>query len=201
MEPSSEYSYTSSAQAGSAVGRDQAGRDINNNRTTNHNYYNSPNSSTPLDQALRRLLDEIQSGDRLPACDEIISHYMEKIDDFPGLQAKLEEGNRADLLSIAIVRKDWLAKTLTKCQYHPSGQIIFKQILSDVYGLFRQHIVPLLARAAPLHEIDSAIQQYIVEPVHTSVSACPELFTRDTIEGAVYYLTGNCHIRWHGHTP
>ena len=46
-------------------------------------------------------------------------------------------------------------------------------------------------------QIDSALYDNVVETVFNELDENVLLLNYQELIGAVYYLTGNCHIKWH----
>lgn len=160
------------------------------------------NTPPPDPAALSRLLAQIQE---LSETDEDFQYFIGRLDFFSnqkaqtpiiGLEHKLLNGGRDDLLEIAIERKDAFAKRLFKSQLNRRRQGIFLYILQKISFAFEEQIRPLMKQGAPNEVIDSVILKGIVDTIYHEVMA--EDFTIDQyiISGMLYFLTGKCHLIW-----
>jgi hypothetical protein len=132
---------------------------------------------------------------------EIIDALAEYITDRPdreiiGVERKLENGGRQDLVKEAIYQKDKFAKQIARRQMSLVEQKIYVQILSSINSDFNLKIRPLILEKKDKSEIDSAILNAIIIPVHQAVVQFNDLITRDNVTGMLYFLTGKCHLVW-----
>ncbi|RRV10444.1 hypothetical protein EGJ27_02135 [Pseudomonas sp. v388] len=160
------------------------------------------NPPPPDPAALSRLLTQIQE---LSETDEDFQYFIGRLDFFTnqktqtpviGLEQKLRNGGRDDLLEIAIERKDAFAKRLFKSQLNRRRQGIFLYILQKISFAFEEQVRPLMKQGAPDTVIDTVILHGIVDTIFREVMA--EDFTVDQyiISGMLYFLTGKCHLIW-----
>ncbi|WP_410481646.1 ABC-three component system protein [Pseudomonas plecoglossicida] len=137
--------------------------------------------------------------------DEEFKQFIERLDFFTdqkslsptiGLEKKLLNGDREDLVDIAIERKDAFAKILLKTQLTRRRQGIFLFILQKISFGFEQSVRPLLKKGAPDEVVDGVILNHIINPIYTEIMG--EDFTIDQymISGMLYFLTGKCHLVW-----
>lgn len=157
-----------------------------------------PPDPTAITRALARIQD-------LSEHDEDFKYFIERLDFFTnqkthapmiGLEQKLKNGEREDLLDIAIERKDAFAKRILKSQLNRRRQCIFLYILQKISFGFEESIRPLMRKGAPNEVIDTIILNGIVDTIYREVMA--EDFTIDQymISGMLYFLTGKCHLVW-----
>ena len=63
--------------------------------------------------------------------------------------------------------------------------------------LYGKNIKPLIENGEEKPQIDSALYDNVVETVFDELDENVLLINYQELIGAVYYLTGNCHIKWH----
>lgn len=152
--------------------------------------------------AITRAIARIQE---LSEHDEDFMYFIERLDFFTnqktqspmiGLEQKLKNGGREDLLEVAIERKDAFAKRLMKSQLNRRRQAIFLYILQKISFGFEESIRPLIKQGVPNDVIDGVILKGIIDTIYREVMA--EDFTIDQymISGMLYFLTGKCHLIW-----
>ena len=69
-------------------------------------------------------------------------------------------------------------------------------MLAEVYSRFHLAIAPMIAADAELGAINKAVQHEIIEPIQQMLEENVLELYADEINGMLYFLTGNCHIRW-----
>lgn len=116
--------------------------------------------------------------------------------EFIGLSQKLEAGNRTDLLEEAEDLKERIAKKITKHENIESAQRVYLYLLEDVLTSFKYKVLPIIKTDPSDPAIDIAIKEHIIDPISSKLGQNSlDLFHRD-IEGLLYFLIGNCHLRW-----
>lgn len=113
-----------------------------------------------------------------------------------GLEKKLENGGRYDLVETAIERKDLFAKRLMKSQLNPRRQYVFLYILQKIDFVFEGRVKPLIKKGAPDEVIDAIIMSGIVDNIYCEVVAEDPTIDQAMISGMLYFLTGKCHLVW-----
>lgn len=115
-----------------------------------------------------------------------------------GLESKLKEGNRLDLLDDALILENKFARRVTKNQFSSSDEIIFFHCLSKINSSFTAYIKPLFKNTVEDAIIDRMLYEKVVEPLYEEVSEATVAVSVDLIRGMVFFLTGKCHLRWVG---
>lgn len=159
-------------QIGNKVGGDNAGRDI---------------YKTEVD------------GDRnLSALIEKLEHYFSNTvtADIRGLEEKLLASGRNDLLYEALARKQAANKLIMRNQGSKSAQMIFSFVLAEIIVNFEQTVRPLIQNVADRRQVDKAILDNVIEPAHKALEDNPLMLDKLDIQSLLYFLGGNCHIRW-----
>lgn len=160
------------------------------------------NLPAPDPTAITRALSRIQV---LSESDEDFQWFVERLDFFTnqktqtpviGLEQKLMNGGREDLLEVAIERKDVFAKRLMRSQLNRRSQGVFLYILQKIHFAFEELIRPLIKNGAPNGVIDDVILNGIVNAIHREVMAEDLTIDQHMISGMLYFLTGKCHLIW-----
>ena len=72
----------------------------------------------------------------------------------------------------------------------------YTRLMSDVETRFNRHVRPAIEKGRSETQVNKLVQDMIIEPVLASQLTQTEDVTPTLIENALYYLTGNCHVRW-----
>tara|TARA_R110002096_G_scaffold435816_1_gene663006 strand:- start:25134 stop:25712 length:579 start_codon:yes stop_codon:yes gene_type:complete len=179
-------------QSGSQAGGHIAGRDIH--------IVNEQQHISPLRSLLARI-DQAREDD--PELNELIDqlqHFSNPAGDGPpiGLEKKLMDGNREELVRQATREKEMFAKLLAQNQLSYSAQKVYAYLLGSVRDRFKRYITPLLCDNATADQVDAAIVEHIVEPCVQDLEHNPLDISTTHIHGMVYFLTGNCYLLWTG---
>ena len=113
-----------------------------------------------------------------------------------GIEKKLENGNRLSYLSFAEKSKEKFAKKLMLNEHSETAQLIYAFLLAKVYTSFENNIYPRLNEGHPDEFITQIIAEYIVKPLEEILGDNLLRIYDDEINGMIYFLTGNCHIKW-----
>lgn len=152
---------------------------------------------TTLEQAIERIVSRYGGDDDLL---EVIEALNEYITDRPdreviGLERKLEQGDRLDLLDDAVYQKSKFARKVARHQISLVTQKVYVQVLSNIVTIFEQKIRPLILDGCSKAEVDAAIHDDLIQPVYRAITIFDET-TPDEIRGMLYFLTGKCHLVW-----
>lgn len=113
-----------------------------------------------------------------------------------GLEKKLENGRRLQYLNFAEKSKEKFTKKLLKNEYSETAQHIYAFLLAKVYSRFETSIYPRITEGQPEEFINQLINEYIVKPIEDLLGDNLLHIYDDEINGMIYFLTGNCHIKW-----
>ncbi|MBK8945405.1 MAG: hypothetical protein IPM32_09065 [Ignavibacteriae bacterium] len=130
--------------------------------------------------------------------DELM-HYKEAVDrnEIIGLNEKLKRGNREDLLEDALIMKEKFAKKLLKYELFESAQEIYATLLAHVNYNFKTFILPKIQEnKLSKAEINQLIDSKVIQPLFDELDENYLRIYKDEINGMLYFLTGNCHIKW-----
>jgi hypothetical protein len=181
-----------STQIGNKAEGDFAGRDIHKTTTV------YAQARTPMAGLVEKFKAETTADQVLTSLIEKLEHYFSKetTTDVRGLEEKLTVAERSDLLAEAMQRKERAYKLIMRNQSSPTAQIIFAFILAEIVVSFEQAVRPLIQAKAPRTEIDKAILTEVINPAVAALEENPLQLNKLDIQGLLYFLGGNCHVRW-----
>lgn len=116
--------------------------------------------------------------------------------DIRGLAAKLRESERSDIIHAGEVLKEKATMKIVKYQTSPSAQEIFVWALTEMYGRYLLEVTPRIQAGLGRPEIDTLINEKVIDPVLQGLGENVLHLYRDEIIGLMFFLAGNCHIRW-----
>ena len=149
----------------------------------------------PLSNAMESILLNINDDPDFEGfIEELLSHTHYRT--IIGLEGKLLEANKEELLLEAIDLKEKFAKKLEREQLSITVQYFYAHILSYIKSVFISKIKPLLSKGCSASELESAIYNEIVLNIYAQTSVYLPEVTTDHIAGMLYYLTGKCHLSW-----
>lgn len=174
---------------------DVAARDINKN-------YFYGRVSTGGQSQLEKLYERLEKErERSPIFNDVIEellHYKNNASntEIIGLEAKLINGNRQSYLEFAEKVKEKFTRKLVKNEYSETAQLIFAFLLAKVYSNFETFISPQLNQGHPEEYINNLVISQIINPIEEILGDNLLRIYTDDINGMIYFLTGNCHIKW-----
>ncbi len=178
----------------SDVGDKFVGRDDKSVNIT----YNSSNRSTYLQDLYNRYQKEKNENPDFKELCEELDYFNSIIDeDVIGLEEKLRQGGREKLISYALEVKERFHKKLMKTsQYSEIAQDINVYLLTKVRRGFLMDIHNLICDNEPEDKINLLITERIIKPVQEDLGINLFRYNEDDIMGMIFFLTGNCHIKW-----
>lgn len=183
-------------QENNTVGRDLAGRDINNNTV---NLYASDGSQpTQMGRLVEKFKQERQNDARFNETLEILKHFSRPLagETVAGLEAKLQAAGREGLLLFAQQTKELFTKKLVEHQFSEAAQEIHAYLLAEVFTRFNMEVVPAIQNGMPAAGVNALVQNRVIDPVQALLDENVLRLFSTEITGMLYYLTGNCHIKW-----
>ncbi|MHC1712357.1 MAG: ABC-three component system protein [Solidesulfovibrio sp.] len=180
-------------QSAFGTGINQANRDV----YANCNFVDTGPKSG-LRQTLEMLQGKIASEPGAGRFIEELSDYMRPRTEreITGLEKKLKDGNREAQVSDAEFLKLKFIKKLVKDELSESVQKAYANILAYINTIFAMKIAPEIQNGESHKHIDAQIYQEIIYPIYQDVSIADIGISPDHIRGMLYYLTGNCYIKW-----
>lgn len=140
-----------------------------------------------IDQTLKEYIDEL-------------SLFTKQVPDEPvqGLVAKLKAADRTDELYDALKLKELIYENLKTNIGSQSFQKIYAYLMALAKERFHIYVRPVVEQGAERSAIDQTIFEHVLDPIRAELEGCGAAhdFTVQTIKGMVYFLAGNCHVRW-----
>jgi len=127
-----------------------------------------------------------------------IQHYTGNIDDeVIGLEKKLENGGFKDDYSWAKEMKEYYFKRITVNGLSKATQKIHAFILARVCISFNLHVRGAINDGVPKNIVRELITSKVILPIQEMLGENNVLdLYDDDITAMIYFLTGNCHIKW-----
>lgn len=175
---------------------DLAGRDIN--KPTYNIGRVSFGGQSQLEILYTRLEKEKNESEVFCEIVEELLHFKNyaKNSEVIGIEKKLEKGKRLKYLNFAERTKEKFAKKLLQNEHSETAQLIYAFLLAKVYTSFENNIYPRLAEGHPDIFINELISEHIVKPLEDILGENLLRIYENEIYGMIYFLTGNCHIKW-----
>lgn len=176
-------------------GGDYAGRDM---------YKNTYNRSVVPVARLRRLFEKFELEKKSnPTIEEIaekLQHLMTQKEGeiVIGLEKKLQLANKPqELIDMATEYKDQYSKKLFKQQFYESFQQINLILLTTARTQFLTYVYPIIAKGGTDEEVAYALDEYVSKHLQAMLDVDDNLvFAPGDEWGIIYFLTGNCYIKW-----
>jgi len=183
-------------QSQNVVRGDQAGRDVNKS-TTIVNYSFDASQPTPIGLLIEKFRKEQAEDKQFRDIIAKLEHFSKVADGkLSSLSEKLESGGCKSHVEFAEKAKELFAKKLVEFQYSESAQRIHAYLLAEVWSRFHRFVRPLIAEGADIHALNCCVEVHIIQPVQSMLGENDLELYSDEINGMLYFLTGNCHIRW-----
>ncbi|MFP1910297.1 ABC-three component system protein [Lonsdalea quercina] len=151
-------------------------------------------------KTLNRLYQKLSSEDKIIGeedfCDKL-KHYLatDTNPDIRDLEKKLADSGRAELIYFATDLKEKAFKAIMKRQSSKTAQEIYVFILDKIHTDFILKITPLIQRDEDRVTIDHETATVIESISEMLGDNLLDLSEKDLL-GLLYFLGGNCHIRW-----
>jgi hypothetical protein len=179
-------------QKGNVVAGDQAGRDIHK-----HIYPLAPGRPSQMSRMIAKYRAETERDHEIKIIIEQLQRWQKRpAGDVMGLEEKLRKGNRPDVIDVAIAAKDCFSKILVKHEYSCAAMEIYAFLLAKVHQLFSSVIYTKICRGASADEIDKLLVTEVYEKVEIILEENPLGISPEEIMGMLFFLTGNCHLKW-----
>jgi len=117
-------------------------------------------------------------------------------DDRRDLQQKLVDAGREYAVKDAKRKKERFNMALRRHIAQPAAVTRYTQLMSDVESRFKRHVSRAIAEGACQVTIDGIIQSEVINPCTASNATSEQPVTSSLVDGAIYYLAGNCHLAW-----
>lgn len=200
--PSVETVSSEVVQELNVVHGHMSGRDIHDNSIgVQHNIVLPPAPETELARLYRRLAQEADGDRTLTAFIRQLEIYTRQVQDekVAGLEAKLAAADRDAELDMAMAMKEAVFADLRENLFSPTYQRIAATLMGKIHEAFNANVKPLVDTGASKQHIDHVVSSSVVGPMVAELESCPDFYDAPVqlVRGMLYFLTGNCHIRWH----
>ncbi|WP_232240526.1 ABC-three component system protein [Delftia sp. HK171] len=178
---------------GDIVGGDK----YDNSRSTVVNFSSIGSVNTELNFLYDKLRVDGQGDSSGGEFSEKLLHYMGAVvdGDVRGLEAKLTDSGRKDLLLEAMKSKEKIFKKILRFQTSKTAQRIFTIVLTDLHAKFTLIVTPVIQEDGGRVAVDGSINVVVQSTGSILGENILEFDSMDLI-GMLYFLGGNCHIRW-----
>lgn len=112
------------------------------------------------------------------------------------LAEKLAAASRDHEIENAEARKEQFNMALRRNITSPAAVGRYTRLMGNVKSRFDRHVSRAKAAAAPINVVDGVIQTDVIDGTVQAQANLGEPTTAMQVEGALYYLAGNCHLRW-----
>lgn len=141
---------------------------------------------------------ELETNPSLKAIYDDLNYYTSQADgDVKGLEVKLTEGNRGDVIWHAKrVKERFHKKLILNSQFSIVAQDIHVFMLASVCSHYMLEVYNKVCEESDPNVINSLINDRIIKPIEAELGRNLFKYTKEDILGMLYFLTGNCHIKW-----
>lgn len=128
---------------------------------------------------------------------EKLQHYLSaRTDgDVRGLHEKLAASGRLDQLDLATALKEGATKSIMRHQMSRTAQRIYVIILDELHTGFELIVKPYVEASESRASIDKRTLE-LLQGISALLGENVLEFTIKDLHGLLYFLGGNCHIRW-----
>lgn len=169
------------------------------NSVTN-NYMNGTQKtiSAIADMYLRILENSDQhiNDDTYEDVKDSLFRYRNPKSEIKDLSKKLMEADRSELIEDALELKESTIKLMTRYEASNSGQFILVHILSTIASKHKAFVVPAIKDKLSRATVDAIIDTQVIGNALEILNGTNRSITSEKMYGLMYYLAGNCHIKW-----
>ncbi len=115
--------------------------------------------------------------------------------DVRGLEAKLRDSGRLDMLHFAMREKEAAVKMLMRYQSSRSAQRVFTILLDELHTIYILTVTPVIENGGDRATVDEKISNAL-QVIKSMLGENFLEFTVKDLLGLLFFLAGNCHIRW-----
>ncbi len=151
---------------------------------------------TQMDLLNESYKKEVEASQTTSDIIEELAHYKSVSSEVRGLKEKLDEAGFGYLLAEGEELKELVAKIIVRYQHYRSAQRIITLLLSSVNSIFNVKIKPKLKSSNSEDEFRALMYEYLEQKVQSDLGENVLDIYHRQINGMVYFLTGNCHLRW-----
>jgi hypothetical protein len=192
-DPEHSKPLTSVAQSENRAGGDVVG----GNKNTTNLAIGSVSPTDAITRLLERLIREQKADVQAQTIIDELKRFQVPQEPVPvGLEQKLKDGCREDIIHFATTAKQEFAKKLAKETLFESAQEIHALVLSRIYCMFSTQISPAIKTGADRLAVDALIRAQIIDPIVAELQNTPFRYYDEHVYGMIFYLTGNCYLKW-----
>jgi hypothetical protein len=177
-----------------------AGGDIvGGDKVITHNYTLSVDGSSAFELSLlyAKLKDKENTEPAEEKICEALEHYFNSStgSDVRGLEEKLKSSGREDQIQNAKQLKEKAAMAVMRYQSSRTAQRIYTIIFTELHTKFELLVTPMIQEDQSRVNVDEKILFILDKTKQMLGENLLEINVRDLF-GLLYFLGGNCHIRW-----
>lgn len=169
-----------------------AGNDINQNvnvlpgKSKLGLLYEKLSSESEADKSLNGFISKL----------EVFTRVVDE--DVQGLESKLAVAGRQSEIAMASAQKEHVFKNLMANKHSPTYQEIYAMLMGRIHGQFTSSVSPLIEDGNNKTLVNAAVNEYVIDPLKKEIDNCGAIADVDEFDiwGMIYFLTGNCHIKW-----
>lgn len=140
--------------------------------------------------------DQHINDDTYEEVKDSLFRYRNPKSEIKDLSTKLMEADRSELIEDALELKESTIKLMTRYEASNSGQFILVHILSTIASKHKAFVVPAIKDRLSRATIDSIIDTHVIGNALEILNGTNRSITSEKMYGLMYYLAGNCHIKW-----
>ncbi|MFY1664532.1 ABC-three component system protein [Pseudomonas sp. Pseu.R1] len=126
-----------------------------------------------------------------------LQHYMAlpTDGDVRGLEEKLRDSDRLDMLHFAMKEKEKAVKLIMKFQSSKTAQRVYTILLDELHTIYMLTVTPVIEAGGDRQAVDLSINRAL-QAIKSLLGENFMEFTVKDLLGLLYFLAGNCHVRW-----
>ena len=177
-------------EGGDVTGRDKIDKSIKviNNLNPASDY---------MQELIKKFKEDETNNCKITEIIDNLNHYSLSIDDdiVYDLEYKLKAGNREKEYKRAALLKERIAKKIKLNENSEAAQEIYAYLLSQICSDFHLHVYPLIDEYET-SQINIILDEKVIKPALNILGENVLRILKDDVNGMIYFLTGNCHIKW-----
>lgn len=160
--------------------------------------YNIVNPKSPLASLYEKFRQASEGQPIAASISEQLQHYCSRDTDgdVRGLEQKLTDAHRTDLLRAASLMKEAATKLIMKWQTSGIAQDILTVVLGELYASFILEVTPAIEAGKSREDVDALINEKVIKPTALLLGDNDLMLTARDLLGLLFFLGGNCHVRW-----
>lgn len=154
-------------------------------------------ASDYMQELIKKFKEDETNNYKITEIIDNLNHYSIRIDDDTvyDLEYKLKAGNRENEYKRAALLKERIAKKIKLNEHSEAAQEIYAYLLSQICADFHLHVYPLISTHSEI-QINIILDEKVIKPALNILGENVLRILKEDINGMIYFLTGNCHIKW-----